>query len=251
MPPSPQNFRRSSRRLRGFSLLELLFAIALLAALMVLLFAVSGRVRQAAQTTRCANQLRQVGVAMMGFAGDNQQTLYLAIEKFGAGTTVQWARYLAGLTDGQHNRGKSGPVYLADLNAAVCPIWSPMVYKATTSDTIGYTYGAASRDSDDPYSTPLPEGKTSTRVIRLATLDAPSSYWLLTDSLQASGQRQIYHIGSATAEDRGVHFRHGDRANALFADGHVRSMTLRDFSQLRYYARQTGFNEKGESISLP
>lgn len=226
-------------------------AIALLAALMALLFAVSGRVRQAAQTTRCANQLRQVGVAMMSFAGENQQTVYLAIEKFGAGTSVQWLRYLAGLTDGQHNRGKGGPVYLADLNAAVCPIWNPMVYKPTTSDTIGHTYGAASRDPDDPYSTPLPEGKTSTRVIRLATLEAPSSYWLLTDSLQASNQRQNYHLGSATSEDRGVHFRHGGRANTLFADGHVRVMTLHDFSKLRYYARQSGFDEKGEPLSLP
>lgn len=60
---------------RGFTLIELLTVIAIIAVLAAILMPVIGRVRESAQGSRCATNLRQVGIAIQSYASDHKGTL--------------------------------------------------------------------------------------------------------------------------------------------------------------------------------
>jgi prepilin-type N-terminal cleavage/methylation domain-containing protein/prepilin-type processing-associated H-X9-DG protein len=62
-----------SRR-RGFTLVELLVVIGIIAVLLSLLVPTLGRVRDEAKRATCMSNLRQVGAAMLMYAADNDQT---------------------------------------------------------------------------------------------------------------------------------------------------------------------------------
>jgi len=58
---------------KGFTLIELLVVIAIIAILAAILFPVLSRVREAARSTRCAANLRQIGAAIKMYAEDNDK----------------------------------------------------------------------------------------------------------------------------------------------------------------------------------
>jgi len=74
---------RSSNN-RAFTLIELLVVVAIIALLAAILFPVFQRARENARRTSCANNLKQLSVAMIQYTQDNDET-------FDPGTTYEWA----------------------------------------------------------------------------------------------------------------------------------------------------------------
>ncbi len=60
---------------RGFTLMELLVVVVVIAILAALLMAVAGMVRRSAASVVCQKNLGQLGMALLGYAGDNRQAI--------------------------------------------------------------------------------------------------------------------------------------------------------------------------------
>lgn len=68
----------SSRSVRAFTLIELLVVMAIIAILTALLLPALARARTKANDVYCLNNLRQLGVAVMVYAGDHGERLPVA-----------------------------------------------------------------------------------------------------------------------------------------------------------------------------
>lgn len=81
--------RTNRRHHAGFTLVELLVVLVVLSILAALLVPVLGKVRDRAKETICLNHLRQIGVGLKLYQGDNQGRYPLGTTlKGGAGTLV-------------------------------------------------------------------------------------------------------------------------------------------------------------------
>ncbi len=73
--PAQAGWPGSGRRRAGFTLIEIIVVIGILAVLGVLLFPAVRRVIATSQATKCASNLRQIGVGFSLFAAEHSNTL--------------------------------------------------------------------------------------------------------------------------------------------------------------------------------
>ena len=104
------------KRKQGFTLIELLVVIAIIALLMSILLPALGRASEVAKRASCAHNIKQIGIAMFAYIGDNDDSL---------------------------------PFY-----GGYDPSWSGAFYKSTASDEL-HPY-AAYRADKDPWKGPPP-----------------------------------------------------------------------------------------------
>ena len=68
---SSRNVKRPNFGEKGFAIIELLVAVVVVATLMALLFPVIGRANESGKRAACANNLRQIGIALQMYADDH------------------------------------------------------------------------------------------------------------------------------------------------------------------------------------
>ena len=195
-------------RKSGFTLLELLLVIALIAVLAGLLIPVLGRAKATVRSIACRNNLKQWGLATALFAADNED--YLPKDGTPNGTSIEAGWYV------DLPRELGLPVYRAmswRTNAAIDPGRSIWICPANSRRSNGHNLFHYCLNEHV-------NGAGSGQQARFTSIPQPSQLvWLFDNGKLA-----------AVAQQNNVHTNlHQRGAQFVFLDGHAAGFPNRDY----------------------
>jgi len=228
---------RAAHRAPAFTLVELLVVIAIIAILSSMLLPVLARAKAAAHRGACESNLRQLGIVTELYWSDNSGNCFfynsVPMVSGGMNGARWWFGWLQGtyVPEGQRAFDLSSGVlfpYLKDSNVRLCPspAWTVPQFKPKGTDVI-FSYGY------NRYLSPLKTNE-SANINRMAR---PVETALFADAAQVNTFQapaspanpkfeEFYYLDLQTNyawfnNQPNGHFRHSQRANVTFADGHV------------------------------
>lgn len=216
---------------RGFTLVELLVALVIVALLSTLAFQGYVRMRQSAERAKSASNLRQLGAVVLLYTGEHYGEFPRYLE-----ATPEGRRWFFGLepmggptAEGQRKLiPEGGPLwpYIESVGGIeVCPgfnyqspLWKAKFKGASWG--YGYNWLLGGRTGGTPMT--MHQIRHPARVILFAscaqvnTFQAPAS--------PSNPMLEEFYIINETYPT--IHFRHNGLANVLFVDGHVEAFQL-------------------------
>jgi prepilin-type processing-associated H-X9-DG protein/prepilin-type N-terminal cleavage/methylation domain-containing protein len=210
-------------RAPGFTLVELLVVVAIVGLLVALLLPALARGKASAQRVKCAGNLRQLGLAAHMYWDDNSGNTFRYRGISTNGGDIYWFGWLARGSEGARAfdpaPGALHP-YLGGRGVELCPALNYALasfkLKATgAAYGYGYNLQLSAPASQPPINilrlTRLADVACLADAAQVNTFQAPAStaHPLL---------EEFYYVNTNEAT---AHFRHAQRANVLFCDGHV------------------------------
>lgn len=222
---------------QAFSLLELLIVIAVVAIVVSLSLPVAKGIREQGQTSRCTANLRQIGMALLSYAADNDGKL--PPRSLGLLRTPGNAKPPADERTWAQRLYKFG--YLTQVDAFYCPSEFPKNDALARKKAIN---GASQIYGYRIWITPGGDwsGEEREEHRKMSSIKEPGDFFLVADSYwtDADWESQGYSITPGSQEQL-VHLRHSGKANAVFADGHVELKDRLYFEALSLPERQQAY----------
>ncbi|MCX6886357.1 MAG: prepilin-type N-terminal cleavage/methylation domain-containing protein [Verrucomicrobiota bacterium] len=224
-PPAPRPQAGTFRRPGAFTLVELLVVIAIIAILASLLLPSLSKGQQSAKRIKCVSNLHQLSLAQSLYWDEFNGSCF----RWKAGDTnggqLFWFGWMGGGEEGTREFDASQGAlhaYLKNTTVSLCPgfdYFLPWVKLKAAGFSFGYGYN---------WFLSAPPGSP---LIRVSNIPNPSGLVLFGDAAQintwqAPASRsnpmleEWYYLDSSTTQPNG-HFRHSQRANAVYLDGHV------------------------------
>ena len=223
----------------GFTLLELLAVIALIAILCALLLPALLRAKSSAKARQCQSNLRQMGVALNVFVTDHKAYPLAANAKYFEGKHPEhksgWIEALNGYllnqrlfdTDGRA-RVQNG-IYDCPGQPEIRPNgwdYSDYGYNGNGLGGANAALGLGGKGTT-PYDEPTPESEVRAPIEMMALGDGfrGSSVMIVDGSAGFGRGKEMILVpdGESTARARK---RHAGKANVVLCDGHVESVSL-------------------------
>lgn len=214
----------------GFTLVEMLVVIAILALLAGLIFPAATNGVERARTMKCASQLREISSAALMYAADHNGTLP-PHRREGRGALGQQILIREGYLDPYYFQGW-GPYSHIRYAGHSCPKWGEIEGEpATYVQTAGYSInGSLSYTEKADGSISEDNDNYTPKKIFLVKNAATTVYWM--DSAAHGGQ-SFLKVPPVPGDNQSIHYRHRGGVNIGFCDGHVKWFSGADLEKYR------------------
>lgn len=222
-----RSLQRCHRRVQacGFTLVELLIAIAIIAIIIALSIPVIGTVRKQSQNTQCLSNLRQLSSLVSSYLAENNQKMY-ADDRFKGLTDSRDGYWASAIRESLGMTVQGVPATGGVVNMVICPA-DP--HKGGWQ-SLGAVNGISSGANLDAEGIHLKSYLPNRYVLNYRTTEFPEPSKIVMFTEFPWGTTGTRSIWGDTASWYNLLPKgwHGGRINVLFMDFHIESVSVAD-----------------------